>query len=97
MAPAALDNANPTILSASELPTRKKRVAISKGPETKYTDLIFPTPSSLSRFYPGDAGLEPGNDDGEQSFGPEAIDEQEIYGMSTKANSPISAHDRFRF
>ncbi|PKS12787.1 hypothetical protein jhhlp_000998, partial [Lomentospora prolificans] len=43
------DNANPTILNASQLPTRqtKKKVALT-GPGTKYTSLVFSPPTYLS-------------------------------------------------
>ncbi|KAK4084644.1 uncharacterized protein Triagg1_1124 [Trichoderma aggressivum f. europaeum] len=49
MAAAALDNANPTILSASQLPTRQKRSAPRNGPDCRYSDLIFAKPSYMSR------------------------------------------------
>lgn len=80
---AALDNANPTILSASQLPTRQSRAAPRKGPDSKYADLIFSKPSYLSEPYCDEYTLWPsgsGSDDGAEA-GPEPIDEQEIYGM----------------
>lgn len=88
MAPGAeLDNANPTILSASELPTRQKRAAPRKGPDSKYADIIFAKPSYLSRPLYNDAAATapswPGADDGDyavKDIGAEPIDEQEIYG-----------------
>ncbi|KAL6358871.1 hypothetical protein LRP88_09064 [Fusarium phalaenopsidis] len=45
---ATLDNANPTILSASQLPTRQKKAEPRRGPESKYDELIFAKPSYLS-------------------------------------------------
>lgn len=82
---AALDNANPTILSASQLPTRQKRTAARHGPESKYLDLIFDQPSYLARPFCLDEGIawpkpESRRDD---EFGADPIDEQEIYGMAT--------------
>ncbi len=86
MAPAELDNANPTIIRASDLPTRQKRAAPRKGPDSKYADVIFAKPSYLSRPLYNDAAapLWPGADDGDgvADAGAEPIDEQEIYGKS---------------
>jgi len=83
------DNANPTILNVSQLPTRqakKKKVALS-GPGTKYASLIFSRPAYLSSSASSSddestfdewSGAEQGfTDDG---FVEEPIDEQEIYG-----------------
>ena len=81
---AALDNANPTILSASQLPTRQsKKVSPRAGPDSKYSDVIFARPSYLEKPFNvnNGTGVLPGsgptsNDDA----GEDAIDEQEIYG-----------------
>lgn len=81
---AALDNANPTILSASQLPTRQsKKVSPRAGPDSKYSDVIFARPSYLEKPFNvnNGNGVLPGsrptsNDDA----GEDAIDEQEIYG-----------------
>lgn len=86
MSPAALDNANPTILNASELPTRKHKVVPRNGPDSKYTDIIFARPSYLSGPFCGDdygnaiTWPRAGADDGVDDSTPEPIDEQEIYG-----------------
>ncbi|OAA40667.1 FAM96B-like protein [Metarhizium rileyi] len=98
MAPAALDNANPTILSASQLPTRQKKTAPRHGPDGKYSDIIFSKPSFLSQPscdddvvpWPqgcGDVGAlsiitEP------DGFDPEPIDEQEIYDLISSISDP---------
>ncbi|KAJ3471674.1 hypothetical protein MRS44_001773 [Fusarium solani] len=50
---ATLDNANPTILSASQLPTRQKKAEPRRGPESKYDELIFAKPSYLSSPFCG--------------------------------------------
>lgn len=79
MAPTALDNANPTILSASQLPTRQKKAAPRKGPDTKFDDALS-RPAYLSRpFCDVDVPWARG-DVGDDGFADEAIDEQEIYG-----------------
>ena len=96
MEAAALDNANPTILSASQLPSRQKRSsARRKGPESKYSDIVFSKPSFLqydsssfsvsSSEDEGSWSEERSNEDEldgyqDDDFAPAAIDEQEIYG-----------------
>lgn len=76
-----LDNANPTILSAAQMPTRqKKRIAPTKGPDAKYTDIILAKPAYLSRPFCDDDTLWPDRDVVDDDFAEEPIDEQEIYG-----------------
>ena len=77
-----LDNANPTILSASELPTRQVKVAPRKGPESRYNDLIFAKPSYLSRPFCDEGISWARGDDLQDDFAAEPIDEQEIYGKN---------------
>lgn len=80
---ATLDNANPTILSASQLPTRQAKLAPRKGPESRYNDIVFAKPSYLSQpFCSQSAVAWPRTSDWHDEFADEAIDEQEIYGMS---------------
>jgi metal-sulfur cluster biosynthetic enzyme len=91
MAAAALDNANPTILSASQLPTRKQRVAPRKGPDSKYQDLIFARPSYLAGPFSDEIGAT--WDDtfaagGRLEVGGEPIDEQEIYDLISTISDP---------
>lgn len=97
MAAAALDNANPTILSASQLPTRQKRSAPRNGPDCIYSDLIFAKPSYMSRPFLQDDDVRYQDDTAaavawsrfgagsgaaaEDGLSAEPIDEQEIYGM----------------
>jgi hypothetical protein len=79
---ATLDNANPTILSASQLPTRQKKAEPRRGPESKYDDIIFAKPSYLSGpFVSQGSAAWPRINDWQDEFSSEAIDEQEIYGM----------------
>ena len=87
MAAAALDNANPTILSASQLPTRQKRSQPRRGPDTKYSDLILSKPSYLSQPFYEDEALWPRGETGDDDFAAEPIDEQEIYGKNTLLGS----------
>lgn len=76
-----LDNANPTILSAAQMPTRQtKRIAPRKGPDAKYNDVILAKPAYLSRPFCDDDSLWPDRDVVDDDFAEEPIDEQEIYG-----------------
>ena len=79
---ATLDNANPTILSASQLPTRQKKALPRRGPESRYDDVVFAKPSYLSAPFCASSALAWSSaNDGSDEFAAEAIDEQEIYGM----------------
>lgn len=100
MAAAALDNANPTILSASQLPTRQKRSAPRNGPDCRYSDLIFAKPSYMSRPFLQDDDIRYQDDTAaavawsrfgaglgaaaEDDLSAEPIDEQEIYGKTLR-------------
>ncbi|KAI9163151.1 MIP18 family protein [Paramyrothecium foliicola] len=88
MAAAALDNANPTILSASQLPTRQKRLEPRKGPDSKYSDLILSRPSYLSHISFAEEPLWPGGETGNDAFAAEPIDEQEIYDLISTISDP---------
>ena len=85
---AALDNAAPTVLDVSELPSRgDDRRAPRRGPDSKFADLIFSKPSYLSRPFCGDDDDSiswPDSGIGSDGFAAEAIDEQEIYGAFYK-------------
>ncbi|KAG5990821.1 hypothetical protein E4U43_004184 [Claviceps pusilla] len=90
MAPAALDNANPTILSPSQLPTRHKTVSARAGPDSKYSEVIFSKPPYLSDplsdnhdIWPGDGVIV-----GDGGSAPEPIDEQEIYDLISTISDP---------
>ncbi|ETS00558.1 MIP18 family protein [Trichoderma ghanense] len=104
MAAAALDNANPTILSASQLPTRQKRSAPRNGPDCRYSDLIFAKPSYLSRPFLQDDDIRYQDDTAaavpwsrlgagsgaadEDRLSAEPIDEQEIYDLISNITDP---------
>lgn len=67
-----LDNANPTILNVSQLPSRRQtQSAVRRGPESKYDDVLFS--KSVSSW--------PSDDEDEADLPEEPIDELEIYGM----------------
>ncbi|KEY68334.1 hypothetical protein S7711_01113 [Stachybotrys chartarum IBT 7711] len=87
MAAAALDNANPTILSASQLPTRQVRTLPRKGPESRYSDIIFSKPSYLSRPFCASDPSWP-NTLAADDFSAEPIDEQEIYDLISSISDP---------
>jgi hypothetical protein len=87
-----IQNANPTILTAAQLPTREAtRQARRKGPDTRYNDAIFAKPGYFSsplnghddHLYAGWLGGGGGGDAADDGFTEEPIDEQEIYGQST--------------
>ncbi|KAI5467600.1 hypothetical protein BGZ63DRAFT_346630 [Mariannaea sp. PMI_226] len=86
---ATLDNANPTILSASQLPTRHKKALPRQGPESRYDDIVFSKPSYLlSPFSSSNTVAWPETDNGSDDFAAEAIDEQEIYDLISTISDP---------
>ncbi|QPC72426.1 hypothetical protein HYE68_003178 [Fusarium pseudograminearum] len=86
---ATLDNANPTILSASQLPTRQKKAEPRRGPESKYDDIIFAKPSYLSGPFTGPTSAVWSQlSDQHDEFSSEAIDEQEIYDLISTISDP---------
>lgn len=75
-----LDNANPTILSLSSLPTRgQKHAVVRRGPESKYDDLLFPKHVGSWDALRNVSSWPSDDDDDELSEEP--IDQQEIYGQ----------------
>ena len=80
-----MDNENPTILNASDLPSRKRHAKISNGVSgllssvapTAHTNDIFSTNNISGSSNVGDEDDDIDGDD----FGIDHIDEQEIYGM----------------
>lgn len=76
-----LDNANPTILNAAQLPTRRKGGAEFKGPESKFSDVINYKPNFLFPPFCAQGAWKFGDaDSAEGSDTEEPIDELEIYG-----------------
>jgi hypothetical protein len=75
-----LENANPTILSASELPSHRQRRKIKDESPKKHgiRELLMGKPSyAMDPFYLSDY-----SDTDSDDSTVEPIDEQEIYGMS---------------
>lgn len=76
-----LDNANPTILSAAQMPTRQsKREAPKSGPFHKFDDVIFAKPWYLSEPFCDEDSLWSEPEADHSQWTEEPIDEQEIYG-----------------
>lgn len=76
-----LDNANPTILSAAQMPTRQsKREAPKSGPFHKFDDVIFAKAWYLSEPFCDDDSLWSETEVDHSQWTEEPIDEQEIYG-----------------
>lgn len=85
------DNANPTILNASQLPTRqKKRGTVRKGPGLRYDDIIFAKPDYLARPFCDEDSLWPDRTGAyaKDDYSYEPIDEQEIYGKYSTRSAP---------
>ncbi|KAG5938288.1 hypothetical protein E4U59_003872 [Claviceps monticola] len=86
---AALDNANPTILSPSQLPTRHKTVSARNGPDNKYSNIIFSNPAYFSSPFSDKDLTWPGCDNASDDLSaPEPIDEQEIYDLISTISDP---------
>lgn len=90
---ATLDNANPTVLSASQLPTRQQRNAQTSGPDLSFLAHLDPKLSAYSDFTTQSLGLTDGIGSNVAEIGLDPIDEQEIYGMSSNICPNFSLHD----
>jgi hypothetical protein len=72
-----LENANPTILSVSQLPSRgRKGPATRQGPDSKCDSIVYP-----KRPWPYGSGSSSDEDVDEADGVEEPMDEQDIYGM----------------
>ncbi|PHH87383.1 hypothetical protein CDD83_8937 [Cordyceps sp. RAO-2017] len=83
-----LDNANPTVLSASQLPTRQTKAAPRRGPDTRYDDVILSRPSYLSGPFCDAAVPWPNNLPADDACPMDLIDEQEIYDLISTISDP---------
>ncbi|KAI2604574.1 uncharacterized protein GGS25DRAFT_508907 [Hypoxylon fragiforme] len=81
------DNANPTILNTSQLPTRqrKKGRRVQRNAESKISSII-PRPQYLSDVFNDVSGSDETESDGE--FTAEPIDEQEVYDLISTISDP---------
>ncbi|KAL1893105.1 hypothetical protein Cpir12675_004251 [Ceratocystis pirilliformis] len=93
------DNANPTVLNPSELPTRHKSKVVRSGPDSRYDDIIFSKPTHMVRSLAGEtlAGSDAdsrwfsaasGNGSNEDDLSEDPIDEQEIYDLISTISDP---------
>ena len=70
-----LDNANPTILSVSQLPSRQRKGgAARRGPDSKCDSIVYPR-----QLWPYGSSASSGEEDEEEDE-EEPIDEQDIFG-----------------
>lgn len=81
------DNANPTILNASDLPSRRSEAAVKRRDDggTGLFDSLIPRYSYLSDPFEEPLSASDSSDDDAV----EGIDEQEIYGTPTCLPSPL--------
>lgn len=93
-----LDNANPTILNAAQLPTRRNKAGASfKGPESLYEEIVTRKPSYMFPPYSApDAWTFDDEDSSDGQLTEEPIDEQEIYGESESLLSQLATHGTCR-
>ncbi|KAL5614956.1 hypothetical protein BROUX41_005024 [Berkeleyomyces rouxiae] len=93
------DNANPTVLNPSELPTRHKPKVVRNGPDTRYDDVIFSKPSHLGKSLTGETLVSGAADSAwftaagsdvshEDDMSEDPIDEQEIYDLISTISDP---------
>ncbi|KAK3309943.1 uncharacterized protein B0T15DRAFT_18941 [Chaetomium strumarium] len=80
-----LDNANPTILSVSQLPSRsRKGTAARHGPDSKCDSIVYPKHS-----WPYGSSS---SSDEEDDAGEEPMDEQDIYDLISTISDPEHPH-----
>ncbi|KAI1076154.1 hypothetical protein F5B20DRAFT_594236 [Whalleya microplaca] len=82
------DNANPSILNTSQLPTRqhKKKTTAQTGYEPKISDTVLRKPQYLSTPFCDVPWLDDTQSDDE--FTAEPIDEQEVYDLISTISDP---------
>ncbi|KAK1764893.1 hypothetical protein QBC33DRAFT_188047 [Phialemonium atrogriseum] len=92
MEKSVLDNANPTILNVSQLPSRRqKQTVVRRGPESKYDDILFPRqagPWGSAR----NVSSWPSDSEDDDELNEEPIDEQEIYDLISTISDPEHPH-----
>jgi len=77
-----LQNANPTVLTTAELPSRRRNKTARRGPEYRFDDIL--SLKHVAQAWRPPKGFCPwpaDDDDEEDEFTEEPIDEQEIYGI----------------
>ncbi|KAK4218843.1 hypothetical protein QBC37DRAFT_179334 [Rhypophila decipiens] len=89
-----MDNANPTILDVSQLPSRRqKQTKARDGPDSKYDHILFPKQAwpwgpKNSSSWPSDEEDEADDQDQDEEYVEEPIDEQEIYDLISSISDP---------
>ncbi|KLU88725.1 hypothetical protein MAPG_07710 [Magnaporthiopsis poae ATCC 64411] len=82
------DNANPTILNVTQLPSRARHASgVAGGPESKYDSLLASRPTALLWGFSDALSSDDGSD-----YGAEPIDEQEIYDLISTISDPEHPH-----
>ncbi|ORY57170.1 FAM96B protein [Pseudomassariella vexata] len=83
-----MDNANPTILTAAQLPTRQSKAtkAVVQGPVSQLSELIMRKPKYLSEPFCDVSWHDIREKDND--FTEEPIDEQEIYDLISTISDP---------
>ncbi|KAL2129140.1 hypothetical protein VTI74DRAFT_8175 [Chaetomium olivicolor] len=80
-----LDNANPTILSVSQLPSRaRKGAAARNGPDSKCDSIVYPKHS-----WPYGSNS---SSDEDEDYGEDPVDEQDIYDLISTISDPEHPH-----
>lgn len=91
MAKSDLDNANPTVLSVSQLPSRNlAKGHVRKGPDSKYDHILFPKQWWAGSSLNTDPSVWTSDEDEDDDLTlatEEPIDEQEIYGENYDPSS----------
>lgn len=91
MAKSDFDNANPTVLSVSQLPSRSQvKGHVRKGPDSKYDHILFPKQWWAGSSLNSDPSVWTSDEDEDDDLAlatEEPIDEQEIYGKSYAPSS----------
>lgn len=91
MAKSDFDNANPTVLSVSQLPSRNlAKGHVRKGPDSKYDHILFPKQWWAGSSLNSDPSVWTSDEDEDDDLTlatEEPIDEQEIYGKNYAPSS----------
>ncbi|ESA43916.1 FAM96B [Neurospora crassa OR74A] len=92
MAKSDLDNANPTVLSVSQLPSRNlAKGHVRKGPDSKYDHILFPKQWWAGSSLNTDPSVWTSDEDEDDDLTlatEEPIDEQEIYDLLSTISDP---------
>ncbi|CCC08543.1 hypothetical protein SMACR_05787 [Sordaria macrospora] len=92
MAKSDFDNANPTVLSVSQLPSRSQvKGHVRKGPDSKYDHILFPKQWWAGSSLNSDPSVWTSDEDEDDDLAlatEEPIDEQEIYDLLSTISDP---------